>query len=399
MRLLTAAFAAITALGLPACGESDGLPLPVLPKESPTATVRASQHPIADAKRYESPVLSRARDDSAIATFTAPGQELAPASIRLSGIGALGRGRTDGRSWVGPGAALPWTSIAQGSYSATVVHDGTDLGLVVWNRGGMWQATVDGKAVHSAPQEVGPKSAFDRLTLRFATRARRTITFKLAGGAWIAGLRVGARDVLSLPPAPRRARSVYWIGDSYSAGGGAAHPGFDDMVQRAVSKLDVGDVVVDALGGTGYAKANAVSKFPTFGVRARENITKRKVKADLVVIVGSINDEGLPARRVRTAARSLLAGVRRALPRADIVVVPTSSTLPARGRSRVSVKAIEAAARATKGVTVVDLPAAAAKAGAGDVLGSNAHPTERGHAFLGDLIADELAREFPSLQK
>jgi lysophospholipase L1-like esterase len=399
MRLLTAASAALATVGLLACGGSDGLSLPVLPQASSAAVVRAGQQPIANAKRYTRPVLHRARNGSAIATFSAPVQRLAPASIRLSGIGALGRGKTGGRDWVGPGVDLPWTTIAQGSYSATVVLDGTDVGLVVWNRGGRWQATVDGKAVQPTPQDVGPKSAFDRLTLHFSTRARRTITFKLAGGAWIAGLRAGARDTVSIPPAPKRAPSMYWLGDSYSAGGGASYPGFDGMVQRAASKLELGDLVVDALGGTGYAKANTIAKFPTFGARVRENLTNHKVNADFVVIVGSINDEGRGAQRVKRAARALFARVRRALPRAKIVVVPTSSTLPAKGRSRISLDAIKAAARATKGVTVFDLPAAAAKAGAEDVLSADAHPTEQGHRLFGDLIARELARKFPSLRK
>jgi lysophospholipase L1-like esterase len=222
---------------------------------------------------------------------------------------------------------------------------------------------------------------------------RHVVQFELSGGAWLAGVVAGRRDRLALSPRPKRP-SVYWLGDSYFAGGGARYPGFSDLVHEASARLGFQDVTVDALGGTGYIHDNAPAKFGDYLARARGSLGRGKARPDVVVVGGSINDIDQSVRQVGAAARQLYAYLARAVPSAEVFVVVFTPRYPVPANFAALDRAVLRAAAASPNVTgALDLPTRAARAPQG-LQGSNGHPTQAGHEAYGRLIADFIrARE------
>jgi lysophospholipase L1-like esterase len=378
-----------------ACGSaSDGArPDAVLAPAS--AGVRIGAAPAGDAlQSWQEPVVSGGRHGY-VAKLRAAGQGAASAStgplrVRLAGIGYPGTSTGGGASVVGPGVAIPWTQIAHGQYTVSVAHRGKWLGLRIWSRGGRWRAKVDGRYVDPRPRTVGSDSAMHTVGLDFSrarSSKRHVVRFELSGGAWLAGVVADQGDTLSLPPRPR-GPAVYWLGDSYVAGGGARYPGFSDLVHKASARLRFEDVTVDALGGTGYLHVNAAAKFADYLVRARKNLGGGKARPDLIVAGGSINDVDQDVRQVGAAARRLYAYLAKAVPSAKVYVVVFAPQLPVPAPFAARNRAVLRAAAASPNVAgALDLPARVARAARG-LQGSNGHPTQAGHDRYGRLIAD-----------
>jgi lysophospholipase L1-like esterase len=360
---------------------------------------------LAETARWQSPVLSNdANGDflAQLAPVRAPKntQRLRPVALRLSGIGYPGRGTAAGRPYVGPGVDTRFTQ-QNGQYDVSVGFSGVRLSLLVWSTGGDWRARVDGKYLTS-PVSAGSAFAFHTLDLDFskAGGARaRVIEFELAGGAWLAGLDVGRQgDRVWLPARPGAGSAhVYWLGDSYVAGGGAAVPGFDDLTHVASARAGLSDVTVDALGGTGYVKANASAGFPNYLARAEMNLRSDKARPDLIVVGGSINDAGFSLQQVRDAASALYAYLARALPRARVIVVTFTSEYPVPPPIETANTGVLDAARAAPNVLgALDLPAQVlALRGNQGAASLNAeltstttmyHPSPAGHELYGQLI-------------
>ena len=298
---------------------------------------------------------------------------------------------------MGPGADLPWTSITQGQYTVLIGVAGREARVTVWSRGGDWQPLVDGRPVQGDPKPVGSDYAFHTLKVRFTSSRRRVVEFRLANGAWLAGVGVGRGDSTFLPPDPaRRIPSVYWLGDSFSKGTGARKPGFTDLVHEAQSRLGFPDVAIDALGGTGYVKANAGADFPNYVARVRRNFGPDKARPDVVVVAGSINDAGQGPGRVQRAARELYDTLASLTPDAKVFVVTFTSRFPVPPELVNVNEAVLAAAHSAPNVIgTLDLPRAAERAAAEDadsLQRSDAHPSQMGHALYGRLIARSLSR-------
>jgi lysophospholipase L1-like esterase len=330
-----------------------------------------------------------------VATFRSAGSNAAAASApspraRLAGIGYPVEGKAGGTTYIGPGVAASWTNIAHGQYTVSVVHQGRWLGLRLWSRGGQWRAKVDGRYVDPKPRPVGGGYAYRTVGLDFShaqASKRRVVTFELSGGAWLAGILAGKADKLALPPRPK-GPSVYWLGDSYFAGGGARYPGFSDLVHRASARLSFHDVTVDALGGTGYVHDNEPAKFDDYLTRARTNLGKGKAQPDVIVIGGSINDIDQDPRTVGATARRLYAYLARAVPRAKVFVVVFTPRFPVPANFAALDRAVLRAAAASPNVAgALDLPARMARSARG-LQGANGHPTQTGHDRYGRLIAD-----------
>jgi lysophospholipase L1-like esterase len=324
--------------------------------------------------------------------------------VRLRGIGVPGAGVGEGKRFVGPGVALPWTGIDHGQYVVSVGHLGRRLSLVVWSRGGDWRARVDGRYVRAAPASTGSDYARHSLDLDFSRlpRKRRTIDFELSGGAWLAGVKAAPGDRV-WAPAARPSTRIYWLGDSFFAGGGSRYPGFTDMVHVASARLGLDDVTVDALGGSGYVADNASARFPHYRIRANTSLRRDRAAPNVLVVGGSINDLQFGSGRVRAAATALFAYLARALPATKVVVVPFTPHYPVPANVREHDGAVLAAARAAPNVVgAFDLPARvqalADASGAATPLNlsalqrSDGHPTPAGHALYGRLIADFISK-------
>jgi lysophospholipase L1-like esterase len=345
-------------------------------------------------RSWDGPVVSGGRHGY-VATFRSGGSRAAasssqPVKARLGGLGYPAEGKVGATTFVGPAVASAWTTIAHGQYTVTVTHQGQWLGLKIWSRGGRWRAKVDGRYVDPNPRSVGSGSAIHTIGLDFShaqPSRRRVVRFELSGGAWLAGVVAGKDDKLTLPARPP-GPSVYWLGDSYFAGGGSRYPGFSDLVHTASARLGFQDVTVDALGGTGYIRDNTAAKFPDFLTRARKSIGKGRAQPDLIVVGGSINDIGQDVHKVGAAARQLYAYLGKADPAAKIVVVVFTPRFPVPANFAALNRAILRSAAASPNVAgAFDLPAHVARSADG-LQGANSHPTQAGHDVYGRLIAD-----------
>jgi lysophospholipase L1-like esterase len=387
--LSTATTAARTDPERPAAGTATGVAAGV---DTPTTAIRSWGRPTA-----------RRRPDGRIAVLlrsSTPGTS-SEAALQLQGVGFPGHGTSQRKSWVGPGVDLPWTSIVQGQYNATTRFSGRKLGLVIWSRGGSWRVKVDGRYVSSVPQSVGSNSAFHTLWLHFDTARPRTISYELAGGAWIAGLAADSAEPASLPAPAQHARpTVYWIGDSYSAGTGSTHPGFTDLVHVVKDRLGLTDLTIDALGGTGYVKTNGIAKFPSFETRAAQTLRTGRVHPDVVVVAGSINDAGVSMVQARAAAARVIASIHKGSPKAKIVMASFTPAYPVPKAMLPSLRGVASAARSA-GVSYFNLPQAveqSVKKPAKLQGTTTGHPTALGHQVYGRLLSDFLVKTVPALR-
>lgn len=358
----------------------------------------------ARSRAWTDPVVRKDAGNGWVAILRPVTGQSTAAKLRLRGLGFPGRGESDGRSWAGPAVEKRWTAQYTGQFTATIGHTGRVISLLVWSRGGDWRAKVDGHYVTPRPLPAGSDYRYHGLTLRFAKAKRRTVTFELANGTWLAGLKVGPRDRTWLPPAVR-SPAVYWLGDSFSTGTGARYPGFTDLVHAAADRLHVSNVTVDALGGTGYIKTNRVARFPDYYTRARFNLGPHRATPQIVVVAGSINDAGYGTAQIRAAATRLFRLIDIRLPRARVVVVPFTSHYPSPiGVQRSAAGVVQAARAAPNVVGVLDLTRlplgeGGSRPGAPSRwLTSDGHPSEEGHARYGAMIADFLRARLPTLR-
>jgi lysophospholipase L1-like esterase len=380
----------VVALAVTACGSVEEDAGSGVVRASTAANVRIAAAPSAGgSESWARPALSRARHGY-VATLR-PAGSAAPgmARVRLTGIGYPAEGTGGGAATVGPGVAAPWTQIAHGQYTVSVVHRGSWLGLRIWSRGGRWRAKVDGRYVDPVPRSVGSDSALHTIGLAFShaqASKRHVVEFELSGGAWLAGVLAGSGDRLALPPRPR-GPSAYWLGDSYFAGGGSRHPGFTDLVHTASARLRFQDVTVDALGGTGYLHDNGPARFEDYLTRARTNLRRGRAQPDVIVVGGSINDIGEQPAKVERAARRLYAYLASAVPRARVFVVVFAPRFPVPANFTALDRAVLAAAEESPNVAgALDLPARVARTSS-RLQGPDGHPTQAGHDAYGRLIA------------
>ena len=400
----------VTSLALWGCGGSHAKPA----NEDPTPSVGIDRH-LNEPVQWISPKLSRQADGGFVAQLSpdassGAGAASGPVTVRLGGVGWPDTGKDYGLTYVGSGVLSKWNSGGE-SYSVALTTDARRVSLFVWNLGGRFQVRVDSTTL-GTPRSVGTSYHHHTLDVAFSTTARRTITFELAGAVYFSGVSVGGGDErVSVPTVSRSAPpSVYWLGDSYVAGGGATHPGFDDLVHFASERAGLTDVTVDALGGTGYLRTNAAADFPDYLTRARVNLGGRRARPHLIVVGGSINDAVYPEAQVRQAAGGLYRFLARALPDARVVVVPFTSVYPVPGPIARANKGILSAARAAPNVVgALDLPARVLALGgsAGGERESGAlvstvvkyHPSEAGQRLYGRIIGTFLADCLQTLKR
>jgi lysophospholipase L1-like esterase len=395
----TAALLTPLVLASASCGSEQKDRAPAKQLAVTSRAVIAGQPPARGLQTWAAPILSGGSREyvASLRHVGSAGPDAPRVRVRLTGVGRPATGTGAGARYVGPGVTAPWTRIAHGRYVVSIRHQGERLGLRIWSRGGQWRAKVDGKYVDRTPRSVGSDYALHTVGLDFShgqPGERRVVEFELRGGAWLAGVVAGAGDTLSLPRPPRGA-TVYWLGDSYFAGGGARHPGFSDLVESASARLRFNDVIVDALGGTGYAQDNAAARFADYVTRAKANLGKGKVAPDIIVVGGSINDVSQPPGVVERAARRLYSYIARAVPSAKVVVVPFSPRFPVPANFAERIRGVLQAAAGRPNLYVFNLPASVGSTTG--LQGSDGHPTQRGHDEYGRLIAEFIMKRCPGL--
>jgi lysophospholipase L1-like esterase len=202
----------------------------------------------------------------------------------------------------------------------------------------------------------------------------------------------------SITPTRRSTRPrTYWLGDSFFVGGGSRYPGFSDLVHVAGTRLHAAEVVVDALGGTGYLARNKGARFPNYMTRLRRNLRRISPRPDVVVVGGSINDVRYGRARVRRAASRLFAYIAKVAPSTKVVAVPfTTRFPPPRGVEKV-VQGVADAAREAPNVAYLPLPDRVARLEHHDrtylarLQRSDGHPSPTGHTVFGRVIGDFLS--------
>jgi len=371
-----------------------------------SAPVVSIDHHLDEPATFGSPKVVRRPDGSFLARLSpaAGGGSAAgdtPAEVTLGGLGFPRTGEGFGQPYVGPAILSKWTG-ENDTYTVSLTTSARRVSAVVWNMGGRFQVRVGSTAV-GVPKLIGTSNHHHDLDVTFPNSARRTITFALAGPVFFSGLRVGGGSTrVSSPTTPDPPPpSTYWIGDSYVAGGGSTHPGFDDLVHLASNQAGLTDVAVDALGGTGYVRTNTAANFPPYLTRARDNLGGSRARPQLIIVGGSINDAVFSKARVQRAASALYRYLARVLPSAHVIVVPFASSYPVPGAELAANAGIMAAAHAAPNVVgVLDLPervdalsgavAAKRRSGALDSKTVQGHPSEAGHELYGRIIGSYL---------
>lgn len=395
------------------CGGSHAVQAADRAADGPAPTVAVDRH-LDEPAQWGSPKVSRQSNGAFAARLTpvsSSGSNGSGGSIQV-GLGGLGWPRTGegiGQPDVGPGVLSKWTSDGE-TYTVSLTTSARDVSAAVWNLGGKFQVEV-GTTPIGSPRLIGTTYHHHNLDVEFPTSARRTLTFELSGPVFFSGLRVGGGSTqVSMPDVSAPPPSVYWLGDSYIAGGGSTHPGFDDLAHLASARAGLTDVTVDALGGTGYLKTNAAAHFPPYLTRARVNLGGHRARPKLIVVGGSINDAVFSESRVTRAASALYAYLKRAVPKTPVVVVTFGSAYPVPTAEAKANAGIIAAARASSNVVgVLDIPtqvdamggavAAERRSGALDSKVVKYHPSELGHQLYGRIIGTFLANCLTTLKK
>jgi lysophospholipase L1-like esterase len=369
---------------------------------APVPAVAVDRH-LDEPAQWGSPKAARDKDGAFVAQLSPGGSSAnrGPVEVSLGGVGWPLSGEGLGDPYVAPAILSKWTEQG-GTYTVSLTTSAQRVSAAVWNLGGSFQIRVGSTAVGS-PRAIGTTYHHHDLEIEFATSARRTITFELSGAVYFSGLRVGGGSTqVSFPTVAHPPPSVYWVGDSYVAGGGSTYPGFDDLAHLASAQAGLTDVTTDALGGTGYVRANASAHFPPYLARARFNLGPQRARPQLIVVGGSINDAVYSEARVKRAAAALYAFLRRAVPKARVVVIPFASAYPVPAAEAAANEGVLQAAQAAPNVVgVLDLPARVAslagtagvkrRSGALDSRTVKYHPSEAGHQLYGRIIGSFLA--------
>jgi lysophospholipase L1-like esterase len=189
------------------------------------------------------------------------------------------------------------------------------------------------------------------------------------------------------PPAP-----IYslWIGDSYTAGTGAASP---ESGEACLTAQAMGwRCTLDAEGGTGFVNPGAGAGSKPVPARLAQD---RRDSPNVVVVDVGRNDGLEPWGRVRPVVTKYLTDLRAAFPRAHLVLIApyymADSSRFAGGRFAALYRRLAPTLHAV----VID-PEVAGWMGtaqtAGLTIGDHVHPSPAGHKLIAQHLAADLKR-------
>lgn len=208
---------------------------------------------------------------------------------------------------------------------------------------------------------------------------------------------VSERVAMYTPEPLPETRVVGVIGDSYT--GGSLMGGIEDKNWTAVLARELnleGERVAFnpiGLGGSGYVSRGPNGK--TFGDVVPQGAHS---KTDVVVIFGSINDERQPIGEVTKASDNVLKDIRKALPKAPIVIIgPAWMNADVPAEVFAVRDALKANAAASK-VTFVDPLAEKWFFDRPSFIGTDGvHPTDEGHTYMSEKIKPHLTKALGAL--
>lgn len=203
------------------------------------------------------------------------------------------------------------TSFTGPSFGVSFIHTGQSLELSFAANSNSYLVRVDDQYVTLVPQAVGASGAFFA-KYDFGSVGRRRIDV-VGSNLAFRGVTVGSGD--SLDPAPVRGPRVIVLGDSFTA---APVTGWTNAL---ADQMGWDDVWSAGLGGNGYLAGAATQQ--TFRQRSAHDVIA--YQPDIVIVQGSVNDDGNSAAAIGAEAALLYAQLRGALPDALIVASPTAS--------------------------------------------------------------------------
>ncbi|MFK0173409.1 SGNH/GDSL hydrolase family protein [Streptomyces sp. NPDC090306] len=326
----------------------------------------------------------------------------APFAYMGAGNFAIGATSPD-TSYVLPLSRYPWTyASGQAVWS---VEFGTDSQVfqirVKWLTSSMFRLSVDGRRVTDLMQAVAGTTAGSghliTVDLGSATPRRIRIDFYSFpfGGIY---LPAGA-TMWSVAPAGGRTMGFgdsLTDGSAYNTGGGAG-----TWLHRAARLFGCTDVWEQGRGGTGYVTAGSYATFAD------------RVQADVIAwaptrlyVWGGYNDNGGSQTAISTAAASLYATIKTALPLCETYVIGCWSPTGSPGASLTTTDATLRAAAAAAGLPFISPQSGAVYDASGALLATqgawitsgnaagyvnatdSVHPNDAGHAYLARRITD-----------
>ncbi|MET7939645.1 SGNH/GDSL hydrolase family protein [Streptomyces sp. NPDC005302] len=271
----------------------------------------------------------------------------------------------------------------------------------------MYKLTIDGKALTATPVSVGGTTigSGHMLKVAFGSAALRRVRVDLFTVPF-GGIYIGPTFQLWRPVSTRGRFMV--LGDSITDGSGQnAGQGIGTWLYSAARMMGITDVWDQARGGTGYITPGA---YAIFGDRLAADVTA--YSPDVLIIKGGYNDNGGNQSSISTAAASLYAAAKTALPNTQIIVAgphaPTAS--PATSITNTD-NTLQAAATAA-GLPYISLVTGNTYNGTGTVVSTQSpyitaanvataigvdgiHPTDAGHAILARWMVRALAPVLP----
>lgn len=211
-----------------------------------------------------------------------------------------------------------WRYRADGAYfGMDVIHTGQNIEFVlveqVANNMKTW-IFVDGAPITPTPTAPGVPTASGygyHVRLGFDTVARRRITIHTDSAHGVQGVATDMTDTLTpAPPLPR----VAFVGDSFMDGSNGA-PRLQAVAVDLARLFDV-NPLIGATGGTGYI-AGGSDGVHQFG--SADRIAQLVAfKPELIVVVGSVNDDG--SAGIQAAASAYYAALNTSLPGVPVIV-------------------------------------------------------------------------------
>lgn len=151
-----------------------------------------------------------------------------------------------------------------------------------------------------------------------------------------------------IAPGPAR-RKIAWLGDSFFSGATTSGANALQVTPFLASRRMGVECVNPSYGGTGYTNAGS---YVIYGAASRM-AQLVAAQPDLVVVLGSVNDDAASAATITAAAAACFAAIKAALPNVPIIVFgpqPTNATDTIGATRQANIAAVKAAAIAADNV-------------------------------------------------
>lgn len=292
--------------------------------------------------------------------------------------------------------------VANGPWYVDFMFDGDAFEIYTKGVGAKYRIMVDGAWADETPYTDSVASGARHLIkVAFGSRANRHVRIEMRHDFRFGGIYAAPTDTVWKPSTPTGPK-VAVLGDSYVFGSGTDSAYVNGFVTELGYLMGWPNVRASGLGSTGYLETSGGATF-----RGRVDTDVIDWAPDIVIVFGSVNDDGETSSAMQAEAELLYADIVAGLPDATLIVVgppwprtPTASIQTVRD-------GIEAAATTANGVDLfvdaVDSSdpwftgsgrvGATAGDGNADYYTStdSTHPSVAGHKYLARRIAAGIA--------